>query len=90
MCLNLQKLCLLLIVTVLPFIVKAQQLEITDFVVFGGSSSCPACSVQMGSASTVNGGSAILQSKRFISPHTHFKRSICSINVVNFLIIYCK
>ncbi|HOV15083.1 MAG TPA: hypothetical protein PK771_12415, partial [Spirochaetota bacterium] len=36
---------------------SAQQLSITDFVIFGGNGNCSTCAVQLGSSSNIQGGS---------------------------------
>ena len=45
------------ILFLLPHIVNAQQLKITDFAVFGGNGSSASCLVNIGSSSSINGGS---------------------------------
>ncbi len=57
-----------LLVVLYPGTLNAQQLKITDFVLFGGNGTCPGgpsqsppalpgCAVQIGSASNIQGGS---------------------------------
>ncbi len=47
----------ILITGFLPLFLNAQQLKITDFALFGGSGLCPSCTVNIGTSSSITGGS---------------------------------
>ena len=54
---QIRTLILLISLGLMPDLLAAQQLKITDFSLFGGSSGCSSCSVQVGYGSKILGGS---------------------------------
>src|SRR5215831_15710 len=48
---------ILAISIIAPFFLSAQQLKITDFVIFAGNGNCATCTVSIGPTSSVTGGS---------------------------------
>src|SRR5689334_21619359 len=55
--LSVRILVLFLVALFCSSVVHAQQPKITDFVLFGGSSTCSSCAVQLSASTTVSGGS---------------------------------
>ena len=51
-----KKIIVVLLTAVLPMLVNAQKLKITDFVLFGGSSNCVNCVVQIGASTEIKKG----------------------------------